>query len=172
MTITLSSSAELRSPPRWSGNFRLSARFLEHHPVTLPPTNFRRKPHNLQLSPQILPVNTSPHKPSGSSGFLSTSLPFSLLGPAINLSLLQTRCFGLFGLSVCQVQELCLVTWSAMKNEYVKWLTWCLARTKSSKLVSDYRYYSPSQTFIELWAMSWEKTHLQRRLISRNISFC
>ena len=53
----------------------------------------RRKSYTLQPSPQILPVKTSPWKPSGNSVFLSMSHPFSLLGPAINLSLLQTLMF-------------------------------------------------------------------------------
>ena len=49
--------------------------------------------HTLHPSPQILPIKTSPPTPLGSLGFLSMSHPFSLLGPAINLSLLQIPTF-------------------------------------------------------------------------------
>ena len=43
--------------------------------------------------PQILSIKTSSLNPSGISSLLSMSYPFSLLGPAINLSLLQTLMF-------------------------------------------------------------------------------
>ena len=51
------------------GNFRLSTRFLEHHPDTL----LGRK--HIHCSPLQKPIKTFPPKPSESSGFLSMSHP-------------------------------------------------------------------------------------------------
>ena len=71
-----------------NGNFWLSTRFLEctlfYH------QQIRRKSHTLQPSSKFLPIKPSPPKPSNSFGVLSMSHLFSLLGPAINPSLLQT----------------------------------------------------------------------------------
>ena len=98
LTIPLSYSAGNKAPTQVEdGDFRLNTRFLDHHPVTSPPTN-QKKVTTLQPSPQILPIKTSPRKPSESSGYLSTSHLFTLLGPAINLFLLQTLTFW-FGLT-------------------------------------------------------------------------
>ena len=70
------------------GNFRLSMRslFPHHQPI-------RRESHTLQPSLQILPLKILAPKASRSSGLLSVNHPFFLLGPAINLSLLQTLMF-------------------------------------------------------------------------------
>ena len=77
---------ELRPPPRWmtviSGRaqYSWSTTLLPHHqPI-------RRKSHTLQPSFQILPITTSPRKPSGSC----LNHLFSLLGSVITLSLLPT----------------------------------------------------------------------------------
>ena len=56
-------------------------------------TSQSRKRHRLQLSPQILPTKAFPPKSLGSSGVLNLSHPLSLVGPTINLSLLQTLTF-------------------------------------------------------------------------------
>ena len=92
-TISLRSSAGTKAPTQVEdGNFKLvikspgSTNMLPHH------ESIRRKSHTLQ-TPQILPIITFPQKPSGSSRFLSMSHLFSLLGPKINLSLLQTPTF-------------------------------------------------------------------------------
>ena len=89
------------------GNFRLSTstgtpdwleqegwwlRFLEHHPLTSPPTNQKKVTHPAALTPN-LSLKTLPWNSLGSSGLLSMSHSFSLVGPAINLSLLQTPTF-------------------------------------------------------------------------------
>ena len=91
ITISLSSSVGTKAPPRWrmatSGWAQIPGALLTHHqPI-------RRKSHTLQPSPPILPIKTFPPKPSGSLGFWGTSHPFSLLGPAITLSMLQTPIF-------------------------------------------------------------------------------
>ena len=56
----------------------------------------RKNSHTLKALPQILSIKSSSRNPLG---FLSTSHTFSLLGPAVNLSLLQTPTFQL-GLTV------------------------------------------------------------------------
>ena len=69
-------------------NFRLTMRslFPHHQPI-------RRESHTRQPSLQILPLKILAPKASRSSGLLSMNRPFLLLGPAINLSLLQTLTF-------------------------------------------------------------------------------
>ena len=92
--ISLSCPAGTKGPPTKveDGKFRQSTRFLEHHRVMSPLTNQKKSP-TLQPLPQILPIKTSPLKPLGSLGFWGMSHLFSLLGPAINLSLLQIPMF-------------------------------------------------------------------------------
>ena len=93
ITISLISSAGTTAPTQVEdGNFTLSTRFLEHCPVTSPPTNQKKATHPAAPTPSFA-FKTSPPKPSGNSGFLSTSQLFSLLGPAINLFLIQTLTF-------------------------------------------------------------------------------
>ena len=50
-------------------------------------------PTPCSLHPKFCLLKTSPLKPSRNSGLLSTSHPFSFLGPALNISLLQTLTF-------------------------------------------------------------------------------
>ena len=50
------------------GNFRLSPRFLEHRPVTSPPTNQKRVTQPAALTPDFAYKNVSP-KASRSPGF-------------------------------------------------------------------------------------------------------
>ena len=42
------------------GNFRLSTRFLEHHPLTSPPTNQKKVTHPAVLTPNFAYKNFSP----------------------------------------------------------------------------------------------------------------
>ena len=70
-----------------AGNSWSSACLLPHQPI-------RRKSRTLQPPHQILPIETLPWKSSRGWGwFLTMSHPFSLLGPAINLSLLKKKKF-------------------------------------------------------------------------------
>ena len=103
--ISLSSFAETKAPT-WveDGNFRQSTRFLECHPVTSPPTNQEKITHLAALTSN-LPIKTVPLKTFKNSCFLSMSCPFSLHGPSVNFSLLQTLMFGLFGFTVYQAYE-------------------------------------------------------------------
>ena len=62
ITISLSSSVGTKVPTQVEdGNFRLSTRFLEHRPVTSPPTNQKKVTH-----PEAFTLNfaykTSPQK--------------------------------------------------------------------------------------------------------------
>ena len=85
--ISLSSSPGTKALTQLEdGNFRLSTRFLEHHPVTSPPTNQKKVTHPAAHTPNFTYRIFSPKNCQGVWGFLSTSHPFSLLGPAINLS--------------------------------------------------------------------------------------
>ena len=61
-------------------------------PVSSPPTNQKRVTHPATLTPNFTFKKLAP-KASGSSGLLSMNHLFFLLGPAINLSLLQTLTF-------------------------------------------------------------------------------
>ena len=72
------------------------------------PTNHNKVTHP---SPQILPVKNSSLKSSQELEFSeqeSPSYPSSLVGPTVNLSLLQTLTFQLSGLTVLQAQDLWL----------------------------------------------------------------
>ena len=83
---------ELRPPARW--RMATSGWAQDSWSTALLPHSqpIRGRPRTLQPSPQILPIKTFPPKPSGSSGFVSTHhCPFSLLDPAINLSLLKKK---------------------------------------------------------------------------------
>lgn len=75
------------------GSFRLSTRFLEHHPETSSPINQKKVTPQykfcLQPSTQILPIKTFPPKLWENLGVLNMSHPFSLLSPAINFYLLK-----------------------------------------------------------------------------------
>ena len=87
------SSAGTKAPTQMEGsNFRPSTGFLEHHPVTLSPTNQKKVTQPAAFTSSFA-YETSPPKPLGNSEFLSKSHPFSLFGPGINLSLLQTQTF-------------------------------------------------------------------------------
>ena len=103
--MPLSSFAETKAPT-WveNGNFRRSTRFLECHPVTSPLTNQKKTTHLAALTSN-LPIKTVLPKTFKNSCFLSMSCPFSLQGPSINFSLLQTLTFGLFGFTVYQAYE-------------------------------------------------------------------
>ena len=60
ITISLSSSAELRPPTQVEdGNFRLKTKFLEYSPVTLPPTNQKKVTHPATLTPNFAYKNFS-----------------------------------------------------------------------------------------------------------------
>ncbi|XP_026984495.1 zinc finger protein 736-like [Sagmatias obliquidens] len=73
------------------GDFRLSIRFLGHHPVSSPPTNQKKVTHPAALTPYFAYKNFS-LKTMGEFGvFYSTSHLLSLLSPAINLSLLKKK---------------------------------------------------------------------------------
>ena len=78
---------EARSLPRWR---TVTSEALEI--VLLPHLINQRKSCTFQSSPQILTIKL-PAEPLGNSGFLSMSHSCSLLGPEINLSLLQTLTF-------------------------------------------------------------------------------
>ena len=69
-TTSLSSSAGTKAPIQVEdGNFRLSPKFLELHPVTSPPTN-QKKSHTLfSPHPNFCLLKTSPLKPSWSWSF-------------------------------------------------------------------------------------------------------
>ena len=93
-TISLSSSAGTKAPTQvGGGNFSLSSRFLEHRPVTSPPTNPKEVTHPATLTPNFAYKNFSLKTNREFNFFLSTSHPFSSLSPAINLSPLQTPTF-------------------------------------------------------------------------------
>ena len=95
ITISLNSSAGTKAPTQVKdGNFRLGARFLEHHPVTSQPTNQKTVTHPAALIPDFVYKNSSPKSHQGLPVyFLSMNCTFSLLGLAINLSLLQIPAF-------------------------------------------------------------------------------
>ena len=60
ITIFLSSSVGTKAPTLVKdGNFRLSTRFLEHHPVTSPPTNQKKVIHPAALTPNFAHKNLS-----------------------------------------------------------------------------------------------------------------
>ena len=59
--ISLNSSAGTKAPTQVEdGNFRLSTRVLEHHPVTSPPTNQKKFTHPAALTPNFAYKNFSP----------------------------------------------------------------------------------------------------------------
>ena len=100
ITVSVSYFEVTKAPTQVEdGNFRLSTRFLKRHLVTLLPTNQKKVTHPAALTPNFS-IKTS-RKSFGSSGFLSMRHLFSLLVPAINLSLLQTH------VSVC-LASLCI----------------------------------------------------------------
>ena len=67
-TISLSSSAGTKVPTQVEdSNFRLSSRFLEHHPVTSPPTNQKKVTHSTALTPNFAYKNFSPKTIRGAS---------------------------------------------------------------------------------------------------------
>ena len=95
-------------------------------PVSSPPTNQKRVTHPATLTPNFTFKKLAP-KASGSSGLLSMNHLFFLLGPAINLSLLQTLTFqsawphcvsGILNLSWTTVPEQFII-WQ------VQWSRWC-----------------------------------------------
>ena len=93
ITTSLSSSTGTKAPTQEEdGNFRLSTRFLKLHLFTSPLTKQKKATHPAALTPNFA-IKTFPQKLLGSSGFLSVSCPFSLLGSAINLSRLQSPMF-------------------------------------------------------------------------------
>ena len=65
-------------------------RFLEHCPVISPPTNQKKVTHPAAFPPDFAYKSFSLKTTGEFMSFLSTRHPFSLLGPAINLLLLQT----------------------------------------------------------------------------------
>jgi len=61
MTISLSSSAGTKAPTEVEDcNFPLKARFLEHRPLTSPPTNQKKDTHPAALYPNFADKNVSP----------------------------------------------------------------------------------------------------------------
>ena len=59
-SISLSSSAGTKGPTQVEdGKFRLSTRFLEHRPVTSPPTNQKKVTHPTALTPNVAFENSS-----------------------------------------------------------------------------------------------------------------
>ena len=85
MTTSLSSSARTKVLTQVEdGNFKLNTRFLEHCLPCYLATNQSEESHTpCRPHPKFCLLKTSPPKPLGSLGVLSTSHPFSLLGPAI-----------------------------------------------------------------------------------------
>ena len=107
-----------------------------------------------------VPIKTFPWKPSGNSRFLSTSHLFSLLGSAINLSLLQTPmlCF--------LASWLCLV-----KNIFSSGLLWWLV---SKRILLQCRRFRFDPWVRKMpWRRKWQHTpvflpgkfHGQRSLV-------
>ena len=93
ITVSMSSFAGPKVPTRVEdGNFRLGTWFLAHCLVTSPPTNQKKTTPPAVLTPSVAYKNSS--KTIREFGvFLSISRLFSLFGPAVNLSLLQTLMF-------------------------------------------------------------------------------
>ena len=92
ITVSLTSSAETKSPTQVEdGNFRMSARFLEHHPVTSPPTN-QKKLTTCSLHPKFDFKTVSP-KTIREFGVFEHESPVLLAWPCNKLSLLQTLTF-------------------------------------------------------------------------------
>ena len=97
--IPLSSSAGTKAPIQVEdGNFMLSTRFLEHRPVTSPPTNQKKATHPAAQTSNFAYKDFSP-RTIREFGFLSMSCPFSFLSPAIIFLCSKLQCFGLLGLS-------------------------------------------------------------------------
>ena len=88
------------SLPGFSVHGIFQAKLLEWGAIAFKPN--RIKLHTPQLLLQVLPIkNVSPHI-IGEFGFiLATSHPFTLLDPAINLSLLQTPDISVCSASLC-----------------------------------------------------------------------
>ena len=88
----------------WAQDSWSTTPLLHHQPI-------RRKSHALQPSSQILPIKTFPLNHLGSSRFLNKNCLFSLLDPAIKISLIQTvKCVcdskgGEGGRNVCIQRE-------------------------------------------------------------------
>ena len=67
--ISLSSPVGTKTPTQVEdGNFRLSTRFLEHLPVTSPPTSQKKVTHPAALTPN-LPLKLLPQNHQGVRGF-------------------------------------------------------------------------------------------------------
>lgn len=89
--MSLSSAGTKAATQVENGNFRLSTGVLEYSLVTTYITKQPEEKHTPSSPyPKFCLLKTSPPKPLGSLELLSTSHWLSLLGPAINLSLLQT----------------------------------------------------------------------------------
>ena len=100
--ITKSLSSTALGPPTQveDGNVRLNIRFLNHQPVLSPPVNQKKTMHLAALS-LTFTLKTLPWKHQAVWVLNSTSHPYSLLGPAINLSLLQTLDVFVYLSSLC-----------------------------------------------------------------------
>ena len=88
------------SLPGFSIRGIFQAKVLEWGAIAFKPN--RIKLHTPQLLPQVLPIKNVSPQIIGEFGFiLATSHPFSLLDPAINLSLLQTSDISVCLASLC-----------------------------------------------------------------------
>ena len=75
------------------GNFRLSTRFLERHPLTSPPTNQRRITCPAALPTNFAHKNFFPETHQGVQVFWAQATHSPCMALAINISLLQTLMF-------------------------------------------------------------------------------
>ena len=92
------------------GNFRLRARFLEHCPVTSPPTNQNKATHPAALTPNFTYKNFSPQT-IGKFGVFEHESPILFAWPYNKpFSAPKFWCFSLFGLTVYQAHELFSIT--------------------------------------------------------------
>ena len=88
----MSSSARTKAPTQVKdGNFRLSTRFLEHHPVIPPTTNQKEITHLTDLTPNFAYKNSP--KTTREFRCFEHEPPVALIGPAVKLSLFQTPMF-------------------------------------------------------------------------------
>lgn len=107
ITISLNSSAGTKTTTRGeNANTRLNTRFLEHHLITLPPTNQKKVSHPAVLTPNFT-YKTLPWQPSESLGFLACTV----LSPCLfcNKLFSATNWYvDLFGLLLCKGTLTCL----------------------------------------------------------------
>ena len=89
----LCSSAGTKAPlQKEDGNFKLSTRFQGHCPVTSPPITQKKVTQQAALTPNFV-YNTPPPETTWEFRSFEHRPPVALIGPATNLSLLQTLMF-------------------------------------------------------------------------------